>query len=116
MWQEYFRFIKLRPGRVVTTLFGELDFSNPNIPLHKIQTLYENDFPYLTPTQKGLEELYGIKGDRSLELGVSETPPNPQPLTPNTQSLPTAPATKDQNPKTKTQRLKTKSQKPKAKS
>jgi hypothetical protein len=61
MWQEYFKVIKLKPGRVVTALFGELDFRNPDLPLHKIQELYENDFPYLAITPKGLEVLYGTK-------------------------------------------------------
>jgi len=61
MWKRYFKFIKLRPGRVITALFGELDFSRDDLPLEKIQQLYENDFPYLEITAEGKAELYGIK-------------------------------------------------------
>ena len=60
MWKRYFKFIKLRPGRVVTALLGELDFSQDNIPIEKIKALYESDFPYLEITEAGKAELYGI--------------------------------------------------------
>ena len=68
MWKNYFTFIKLRPGRVVTYLLGEIDFSRDDIPLESIKLLYENDFPYLELTELGKTELYG---------GVSQegTPP-----------------------------------------
>jgi hypothetical protein len=59
MWKRYFKFVKLRPGRVVTALFGEIDFSSDNIPLERVKELYENDFPYLEVTEEGLIELYG---------------------------------------------------------
>ena len=61
MWKKYFKFIKLQPGRVITPLFGELDFSQDNIPVEKIRELYENDFPYLQITPEGMKELYGEK-------------------------------------------------------
>ncbi len=69
MWKNYFIFIKLKPGRVVTQHFGVIDFSSDSIPLEILKTLYENDFPYLELTEKGRTELYG---------GVSkeETPPS----------------------------------------
>jgi hypothetical protein len=60
MWKKYFKFIRLKPGRVVTTLFGELDFSRDNLPVETIRALYENDFPYLEITEAGKAELYGI--------------------------------------------------------
>jgi hypothetical protein len=60
MWKRYFKFIKLKPGRVVTALFGELDFSRDDIPVETIKTLYESDFPYLKITDAGLKEFYGI--------------------------------------------------------
>ena len=59
MWKRYFKFVKLRPGRVVTALFGEIDFSSDNIALEKIKELYEADFPYLEITEEGQAELYG---------------------------------------------------------
>ncbi len=30
MWKRYFKFIKLKPGKVVTAQFGEIDFSADN--------------------------------------------------------------------------------------
>jgi len=63
MWKRYFKFVKLRPGRVITALFGELDFSRDDIPVDKIRQLYESDFPYLEITEDGKTELYGIKPD-----------------------------------------------------
>lgn len=60
MWKQYFKFVKLKPGRVITALFGELDFSQDNIPIGKIKALYESDFPYLQITDEGQKELYGI--------------------------------------------------------
>ena len=66
MWKPYFKFVKLRPGRVITALFGELDFSSDAIPLETIKSLYESDFPYLEITEAGKQELYGIKPDMPL--------------------------------------------------
>lgn len=60
MWKRYFKFVKLQPGRVVTALFGLIDFSDDNIPVEKIKALYESDFPYLQITEAGMEEFYGI--------------------------------------------------------
>jgi hypothetical protein len=60
MWRHYFKFVKLQPGRVVTALFGLIDFREDNIPLEKIKALYESDFPYLQITEAGKTELYGI--------------------------------------------------------
>jgi len=60
MWQEYFRFVKLKPGKVFTALLGEIDFRSDSIPLEKIKQLYDNDFPYLEITEEGKSELYGI--------------------------------------------------------
>ena len=60
MWKRYFKFIKLKPGKVVTAQFGELDFSADNIGIEIIQALYENGFPYLEITDEGKAELYGV--------------------------------------------------------
>lgn len=60
MWQEYFRLVKLKPGKVVTALLGEIDFSNDSVPIEKIKLLYENGFPYLEITDEGKAQLYGI--------------------------------------------------------
>ncbi len=74
MWKRYFNFIKLQPGRVITALFGELDFSQDNIPVEKIQALYESDFPYLQITEAGKAELYGIVPAEIIEtIGITET-------------------------------------------
>jgi len=60
MWQTYFRLVKLKPGKVVTALLGEIDFSSDSVPLEKIKQLYENNFPYLEITEEGKKYLYGI--------------------------------------------------------
>ena len=59
MWKRYFNFIKLKPGKVVTAQFGEIDFSADNIGIEIIQALYENGFPYIEITEEGKVELYG---------------------------------------------------------
>ena len=60
MWKHYFKFIKLKPGKVVTAQFGEIDFSADNIGIEIIQALYENGFPYLEITAEGKAELYPV--------------------------------------------------------
>jgi len=79
-WQECFKVIRLKPGRVITPLFGELDLSNPNIPLEKIQALFEADAYYLQLTPLGEKTLYSIDNEQltadSEQLPVdSEQPP-----------------------------------------
>jgi hypothetical protein len=59
MWKTYFKFVKLEPGRVVTALFGELDFSADDIGIEIIKALYESGFPYLEITEEVKNELYG---------------------------------------------------------
>jgi len=59
MWKLYFKFIKLKPARVVTAQFGEIDFSADNIGIEIIKALYEGGFPYLEITKFGKSELYG---------------------------------------------------------
>ena len=60
MWKTYFKFVKLEPGRVVTALFGELDFSADDIGIEIIKALYESGFPYLEITEAGKAEIYGL--------------------------------------------------------
>ena len=60
MWKRYFKFVKLKPGRVITTLYGEIDFSADNIGIGIIQALYEDGFPYLEITDEGKAELYPV--------------------------------------------------------
>jgi len=60
IWTDYFTLIKVRPGRIVTTRFGTLDFSDPHLPVDKLQALFEDDFPYLKITPLGMEALYPI--------------------------------------------------------
>jgi len=59
MWKQYFKFVKLKPGKVVTSQFGEIDFNADSICIEIIKALYENGFPYLEITEEGKAELYG---------------------------------------------------------
>ena len=61
MWQKYFKVKGIVPGPVVTRLFGQMDFSSPDLSLEKVQALYEADFPYLDITPEGKRELYGVQ-------------------------------------------------------
>jgi len=79
MWQEYFRFVKLKPGKVFTALLGEIDFSSDSIPLEKIKQLYESNFPYLEITEEGKKRFGGsdelaIKAEKKVSL--KNTPTN----------------------------------------
>jgi hypothetical protein len=60
IWTDYFTLIKVLPGRIVTPRFGTLDFSDPHLPVEKLQALFEDDFPYLKITPQGMEALYPI--------------------------------------------------------
>jgi len=61
MWTDYFNFIKLRRGRVITPTHGEIDFSRDDIPVQTCKELYEKGFPYLELTEMGKKELYGLE-------------------------------------------------------
>ena len=60
IWTDYFTLIKVLPGRIVTPRFGTLDFSDPNLPVEKLQALFEDDFPYLQITPLGMEALFPV--------------------------------------------------------
>ena len=60
IWTDYFTLIKVLPGRIVTPRFGTLDFSDPMLPVEKLQALFEDDFPYLQITPLGMEALYPV--------------------------------------------------------
>jgi len=60
MWKQYFKFVKLKPGKVVTSQFGVIDFSADNIGIEIIKSLYENNFPYLEITNEGNKNIYGV--------------------------------------------------------
>jgi hypothetical protein len=60
IWTDYFMLIIVLPGRIVTPRFGTLDFSDINLPVEKVQALFEDDFPYLQITPVGMEALYPI--------------------------------------------------------
>ena len=68
MWQKYFKFIKLEPGKVVVPKYGTIDFSKDNLSLDLLKTLHENNFPYLKITKLGKEKLYGIKVPEKVEM------------------------------------------------
>jgi len=55
-----FQIAKVSPGRVVTALLGEIDFSIDSIQMEKLKQLYKNDFPYLKIKNEGKRELYGF--------------------------------------------------------
>jgi len=61
MWTKYFNFIKLRCGRVIVPIHGEIDFSRDDIPLEICKELFEKGFPYLKLTELGKRELFGIE-------------------------------------------------------
>ena len=65
MWQTYFRLVKLKPGKVVTALLGEIDFSSDSLPLDQLKQLYEGGFPYLEITEEGKKQLYGIEEQKA---------------------------------------------------
>ena len=73
MWKDYFKLIRLKPGKVITFLCGEVDFSKPNLSLEVLMKLWESDFPYLQITVLGKQELYGIMD----KPGESEPPKKP---------------------------------------
>ena len=60
MWTKYFNFIKLRRGRVIVPVHGEIDFSRDDIPIEICKELFDKGFPYLELTELGKKELYGI--------------------------------------------------------
>ncbi len=78
MWTKYFKFVKLRRGRVITPSHGEVDFSRDDIPVETCRQLFEADFPYLEITDEGKKEIYGIPSTGSgtdapiLEAAVAE--------------------------------------------
>jgi hypothetical protein len=72
MWKTYFKFVKLEPGRVVTAMFGELDFSADDIGIEIIKALYESGFPYLEITEVGKAEMYGIESTINRDIAIEK--------------------------------------------
>jgi len=66
MWTDYFNFIKLRRGRVITPSHGEIDFSRDDIPVETCKKLYDHGFPNLELTELGKKELYGVLDESTL--------------------------------------------------
>ena len=60
MWTDYFNFIKLRRGRVITPSHGEIDFSRDDISVEICKELFDAGFPYLELTELGKKEFFGI--------------------------------------------------------
>lgn len=54
---EYFKIIKIVPGRVVVPGFGILDFSK-TVSTDVCEILYKKGFPYLGLTSKGKEKYH----------------------------------------------------------
>jgi len=78
MWTDYFKLIRLKPGKVITFLCGEVDFSKPNLSLEVLKELWESDFPYLQITELGKKELYGVPENNSEKPDKFETPEKPK--------------------------------------
>lgn len=64
MWREYFKLVKLIPGRVIIHGFGDIDFSSSKLSIETCKKLFEADSPYLEITDKGKEVLYGKKPEK----------------------------------------------------
>jgi len=60
MWTDYFKFVKLRRGRVIVPSHGEIDFSRDDISVETCKELFDRGFSYLELTELGKKELYGI--------------------------------------------------------
>jgi len=60
MWTQYFNFIKLRRGRVIVPVHGEIDFSRDDIPIEICKELFDKGFPYLELTELAKKELLNI--------------------------------------------------------
>jgi hypothetical protein len=74
IWTDCFKLIKVLPGRIVTPRNGILDFSNPNLPIEKVQALFEDDFPYLKITPVGMDTLYPVPPLAKLQPRKMEPP------------------------------------------
>ena len=61
MWTQYFNFIKLRRGRVITPSHGEIDFIRDDISTEICKELFEKGFPYLELTELGEQEFNEIE-------------------------------------------------------
>ena len=72
MWTDYFNFIKLRRGRVITPSHGEIDFSRDDISVETCKELFDWGFPYLELTELGKKELYGIVEESPLPKKQSQ--------------------------------------------
>lgn len=51
-WKSKYKVVGVKPGKIRTKKFGDLDFSKDNIPVEKCDKLYESGFPYLEPIKK----------------------------------------------------------------
>ena len=78
MWTKYFNFIKLRRGRVIVPVHGEIDFSRDDIPMEICKELFDKGFPYLELTELGKKELYGI--DEKISLPKQQSTPKKKTL------------------------------------
>jgi hypothetical protein len=63
MWTKYFNFIKLRRGRVIVPVHGEIDFSRDDIPIEICKELFDKGFAYLELTEIGKQEFYPLVSD-----------------------------------------------------
>jgi hypothetical protein len=57
-WKKKYRLVGITPGPLVTRQFGELNFANDNLPIEKLDKLYESGCRFLAkveqkPAKKG---------------------------------------------------------------
>jgi hypothetical protein len=61
MWKQYFKLKKIKPGRIMVYGFGTIDFSNEDLPVELVHSIYQQNFPFLELTDKGQEKFYPEK-------------------------------------------------------
>lgn len=54
-WKDQYRVVGVKPGRIITRQYGEMDFTHDDIPCEKCERLVKEGFPYLEriPKPKG---------------------------------------------------------------
>ena len=72
MWTKYFNFIKLRHGRVIVHIHGEIDLSWDDIPIEICKELFEKGFPYLELTEVGKAEFYWVDTDMEKDYTIDK--------------------------------------------
>jgi hypothetical protein len=51
-WKDKYKVVGVKPGKIHTKQFGQLDFSRDDIPVKTCDKLVEDNFPYLKPIKQ----------------------------------------------------------------